>query len=716
MSRRRLPPRLAAAFLVVGSVALTATGPVAADAPATEVDATSSWAASRSLQQHFGVEAARRLLHGGDVFGSRDAYRDALRGVERAAAIGTPEAVAFLVQLLQDTHGVARTDARILLATTRALAPFAGQRAVARALAEGALNAATAPPTPPGGPGDAPGPPPRDPSRRARVELARGTAALALAATREAHAVDLLLAAARRAGPGRSAATLALSAAPPLVVVQPPALTPEAVALCATIGDLRTADAVLEASRSLDAPLRTAGLHALGPLGDTRGLGLAEAATHDDDAEVRQAATEALVELGSEGAARAVEALIVDDRTAERGIELSTRLSADSLVGALASRVRASSDLPLRKAAVTALGKQALAAAVTTLGDLLRDPLLAGDAAEALARSRSESAWSVIATALARPPERRLGARMAALRGVVTGDLPSGVARSLRELAGAADGADRAVGQAALVLLGRAAPEAGLADPDPRVRRAVAMACEPTERSAAERLLARVATETDGPTLLVLSGGLAAMDDEATTTRRLADRVREGGIDAPLSSLALARRAREEDQDAVAVALASPDPVLRAHVARGLASAAPPWSDGLLAQAYETEVNAAVRRSIIAALATRRRDGTVPLRERALDTAARLDPEAAIRTLADRALRGLPPPALPSRGGAVWLRVMTGAGTPPSRLVTGVVLRADGLAVPVAFDGDGYALLPAPDGPARLMLAPGVAAYEAPLP
>ena len=56
---------------------------------------------------------------------------------------------------------------------------------------------------------------------------------------------------------------------------------------------------------------------------------------------------------------------------------------------------------------------------------------------------------------------------------------------------------------------------------------------------------------------------------------------------------------------------------------------------------------------------------------------------------------------------------MDAAGLPPPSASYGLVVRADGLAVPIAFDDDGYAVVPAPRGPARLMLAPRLLAYEA---
>jgi hypothetical protein len=45
--------------------------------------------------------------------------------------------------------------------------------------------------------------------------------------------------------------------------------------------------------------------------------------------------------------------------------------------------------------------------------------------------------------------------------------------------------------------------------------------------------------------------------------------------------------------------------------------------------------------------------------------------------------------------------------------MVGALLRSDGLAVPIAFDLDGYAIVPGvPPGEGRLVLAPRVPAYQ----
>ncbi len=157
----------------------------------------------------------------------------------------------------------------------------------------------------------------------------------------------------------------------------------------------------------------------------------------------------------------------------------------------------------------------------------------------------------------------------------------------------------------------------------------------------------------------------------------------------------------------------SSDPLYRAHAARGLATTPQPWAAGRLAEAYEGEVDPGVRHAVLLALAARSADASILLRACTLDIAARLDPDASIRAVAERARRGLGVPGSAPPSDALWLRVMTRTGAPPSPPVAGLVVRADGLALPVLFDEDGYAVLPAPAGSARLLLAPRPHAYEA---
>jgi HEAT repeat protein len=679
---------------------------VARDAPADGGD-TSAPASPSALLQRFGVDVARRLVHGD---GSGEARADALRGIDRAAGIGTPDGVATLVQLLADPHGTARTDSVVLLAATRALAPFARQHPVGHALVDAVLNAPNLGAHPQSG--DPPGPGPSDGDWLPRVELARQTAALALARAGETLATEALVGAAGRSGVAQPAALRALTAFPPASFPVFVAVTPDAIGLVSTIGDLRASDVVLDATRSGDRATRIAAIASLGAFGDRRGIPLATAAVDDPDPLVRQAAARALVDLEAPAAAKAVANLVGDDETATVGVALAMRARGEDVVGALASRVRASSDLALRKDAIAALGRQEHGSALTALVDMLRDPVLAGDAGEAIARSRASGAWPIVATILAQPSTRRLGARMVALRGRLVGAPPREVLRALHAMARSGAPLDRSVAVGALVLLGGDAA-AWTRDPELLVRRAAFLSCEPTSAGSAALLGEAYRRETDPVTRLLLSRRLAVAGNDETTTE-LEDRVRAAGIDAPLAALTLARIGDDHQRGLIEEALASPDPLVRSHVARGLGESREPWALALLSEAYAVAIDTGARRAIVSALARRVDGADVVSRARVLDEAADFDPDDGIRAIADRARRGLPPPSDPAPGDVVWLRVMTDTGAPPPSPTAGVLLRSDGFALPVAFDDDGYALVPAPPGPARLVLAPRLPAYQAP--
>ena len=707
----------ASAWLVLVAIgSLTAvTTDAHADPP--RDDTTTAWSSSRALLQRFGIEDARRLLRGGDALDTNEAEADVLRGVDRAIGLGTEDGELLLVQLLADPRGIARLDSSVLLAATRALSPFARERAVSRVLTDAVLNAPSAS-TPVRVSSDDGGAVPRarDPERRGRIELARATAAIALARSGDETPMLALLAAARRGGASRMAATHALLAFPPVTLAHPAIETPECLTLLAALGDLRGRDLVLEALHSGDRAVRLAAVRATGPMGDRRGVPLLVVASTDVDASVREAATQALVELGVKDAALPVRKLIEDDATARAGVALAGRVPGEEVALALAARVRATSDLSLRRAAIAALGRHTEPSALTVLAALLADPVLEGDAAEAIARSPADGAWTVVQRTLRAPRSQRLGARMTALRGRVTGTVPREARDELSRLARATDPRDRASGLAARVLLGELSPAEGLSDPDPRVRRAVIGAADPTDEAHVAALEADLRVEKDPLSRLLLSRALAAGRLGLWTTTELRDHVHAGDLVAPLATMVLVRHADEKDRDFVTTALRSPDPLLRALAARGLGASNEGWALGLLAARYDREIDEGVRSEVAAAIAQRTQDQDAPLRAHVLEQAAFFDPAESIRTIALRGRLGLPPPVLPREPDTLWLRVMTEGGTAPESAAptTALVVRPDGLAIPVAFDDDGYALVPSPPGPARVLLAPSLESYEAP--
>ena len=179
--------------------------------------------------------------------------------------------------------------------------------------------------------------------------------------------------------------------------------------------------------------------------------------------------------------------------------------------------------------------------------------------------------------------------------------------------------------------------------------------------------------------------------------------------------MALARRSGDELTAQVDALLASSDPTLRAHVARGLGASHAHDAAGRLAQAYAFEPDVEVRRALVQALAARVDDAGAPARREALALAARLDPNRVVRDIAARAAEGTAPGRGPATDEVAWVRLLAAPGASLPPWTTGTLTCADGLSRPLVFDDDGYALVGGlPSGEARLRLASAVTAYESP--
>jgi len=744
MTARRRAPWLAAAIVV--ATAATALGqpvrrPFPVPVPPTPTATVTATAAapapssalesSHDLRARFGIEIANRLVHSGDP-------RERLQGIVRAGQLGSPEAVALLASAADPT-GSGRSDPRALIEIARALAPFAGQAAARSAL----LATVSAAPSarairlgdPGGDDGDAAG----------RLLLARQTAAMALASSGDARAIDGLLSVARTPGPSQPIAVQALTAHPPPPHVSLGStlllLTPQVIGMVVDLGDLRALPGLRQAGRASDAPTRAAALVALGEMGDGRAVELARLALAEREPRLRAAGAEALVLLDAPERLAAVEALIGDDATADAGVRLARRADGPGIARALAARAAAASDPELRAAAVFALGRSTAPDATRALAAFVKDPELQGDAAHALARSPHAGALAVIERMMAErsPAMRRLGVRAALVRALTRGERSGELLGVAEQLSASRDVTDRALAAFVKVALGELALARALAERDPAVRRAAAAASLAARSAASDALLLRAAArEHDATTRVVLFAGLAGGDpDGDVTTLTLAERAQAGEADAPLAAMALARRIDVKADAAVDALLASRDRVVRAHAARGLGASDAPDAVGRLAAAYTYEPDASVRAAIVAALAARTgpADAAAPARLETLGVAARLDPDRGVRFTAGRALGvdrdvraariSSSPPRPRDRDATdatevVWLRLVAlarpTAATPPAAIPSGMtatLVRADGLAIPVSFDDDGYALvLGVPPGEGRLVLAPRLPAYD----
>ncbi len=707
---------------------------------------TAALSGPNGLLGHFGADAAARLMRSPDA-------DERLRGVERAAATHTTQALALLERAeragggagldprLPD-EGIARRDSRALLAIVRGLAAWIdneGARATLQDIVH-ATNESLTPRSPAAA---------RDAATddAERVTLARQEAAIALAGSGNAVSLERLVASARSGGTEQEAALVALSVHPPSepVVLGGVALTtPATIALAVQIGDLRTLDAILGVMRASDPALRAAALRELAAAGDTRAADLARAALHDPDERVRIASVEALARLATPDAVPAVEALVGDDATALEGLRIAQSVQGEGITKAAAARAAATADPALRTAAIAVLGRQSTPWAVRALVALAAAPQLRGDAVGALARSPSpavlealqemaglRSAGESVNTAPAadRSAEslaawRRLAARAYFVRRFVRGDRSPPLDGLLEGLAASRDPRDWAVGIEALVALGERRVDASLSDADAHVRRAAVMgALGNWDASTAARLVARGAIEPDEATRRVLALGWAEAGADRVPTPVLVERANAGGPDAPMAAFALARRSDETLDAQVESLLRARDPVLRAETARGLGLTPAADAVGRLMQAYAWEVDARVRRAIVSALAVRvahEAPGAQAAREGVLNLTARLDPDPVVRWTASAAAARSATAQTPvesDRREVAWIRLVAaeGAAAPLDR--TALLVPSGAGALPIVFDEEGYALIPGVSpGIARLRLAPEAPSYSAPAP
>jgi HEAT repeat protein len=429
---------------------------------------------------------------------------------------------------------------------------------------------------------------------------------------------------------------------------------------------------------------------------------------------LRAAAGEVFILLGAPERFKATQAIVADDATVGIGLKLAERVFNPEITKLVSDRANTHPDRELRIAAVHALGRSPDPGAAKALvaPQLLGDNELAYHAIAALSRSPARNANALIGGLL---PTRlsSYAVRAYVVRALVRGERLSSSDDAIFRLAASAQPNERALGVFAKIALGEATVADYIDDKDARVRRAAAMgSLAVPERDAAERnrlLIRRLTHEQDPVTRQVLSIGLLGGDpDQTVTTSTLVDRTESGGGDAALATYALARRADTALARKVSQLLAAKDPVVRAHAARGLGEAVLPDATGRLADLYLVETDVDVRRAAVGALAMREKDASAPARKNALAIASELDPDGTVRQGARRAMNGATSPyAPPAISECAWLRLTLDSGGQPGEAFVGSIVRSDGLAVPIVFDEEGFAVVPGlPPGEARLVLAP----------
>jgi HEAT repeat protein len=651
-----------------------------------------------SLNDHFGFPVAKRLLDSTDP-------NARLRGIERAAAVGTPEAIERLRQLGEGAAN-GRGDPREAIALVRALAQFSDQVPVRVVLAKFVDASSMSGGFPVLGRGGALN---DDNDSSMRFELARQTAARALAQSGQTIELTDALSGKHGAAAVEAARNALVSVPLPPSFALPNAAFSRvsAIDLVGALGDARAAAALRISSHSPESAVRAAAIEALGELMDDASLPIARDALADKSPRVRVAGAHALAMFGAPERFKAVQALIDDDVTLDAGVELAEETQNPDITKSLAQRLATSTSIDLKRSIVAALGRADSIDALKVLAAFVKDADIGSDAARAIAASPNSDAMRIIEKMIADKSLLRLGVRAYVVRRAASGETSSVGEDAVSELSKSRDGNERALGIFGQLLAGKNDLESALGDRDARVRRAAELAALDAQYHDHRKiLLDRLPSEKDdGVRQLAFIALLDADARSHVPTLQLVDRATSGGVDSPLATLARAARKTENAGAGVSSALSAIDPTIRAHAALGLGSSAAPDATGMLAAAYAYEVDASVRRAIITAMTV-----ALPLdsifRKSTLRLAATLDPDRPTRMIAARALQSLTPLS-PARTQIAWIRldIENGAKMPSGML--GAVLRSDGIAVPVAFDDDGFALVPGmPLGPARLVLAP----------
>jgi hypothetical protein len=602
---------LGARALVAAALCLTGQALAAGEGSEEERRGTPNQPQYPWLSDRFGIEPLTSQL-------TAPRLQERLAAIQRLARLGTPPALHRLLASALERR--AQLGAREWLTLVRALAPH-GRDDEARVVLALAM---TQRPAEVGGPAEA-----------ALFELARGTAALALAATGSESALRVLGASLRAGGAGARLAADALLEYPPSDLER----------LLAAPGEPS-----VELARWL------------GALGDQRAFHPLRAWVRGESAEVRAAAALALTELGAletvplarqwlgsgvpvlERAALEILEL-TQQREAAPALERELARQSDSLEGwRRALQFPSAELLPLAQggdaqgASWTLLGRIGGADAARALAAGLSRPGSAFAAAHALSRQPGSAAHGVLARALDERVALAVSSRAAALRTALWGERFAALPARLAELRAAKLPAERAAAAWGASLGGSGAALAELGSGDPaRVEAAAnnALWFDDVVFAGAGELL-RSAPPGRARSAFVFAL-LHPSGRREVSSSLLESLVLEAGAAAPLALRVLASRSESRFESFAEAFLSHPDAVLRAHVARGLGESGRAAALGLLARSFEFEVDPSVRQAIVRGLSGRRG----PTVEQTLKLAAGLDPDATVRAAAQLALSGV---------------------------------------------------------------------------
>lgn len=617
-----------------------------------------------------------------------------VRGFERLGEVGTPAAMELLAKSLEPGGAAKGFEER--LTVVRALASRAGEDAPRQALARAMSSSAS-------GRADDAG-----------ETLVRDAAALALARSVHEQALEILGKALRQEGPVAASAARALIAHPPRdlgpILAARGAPTRALVEVLEALGDQRAFATLRSWVKHGSPELRGQAATALTRLGDYETVELARywLGKRKQEPALVAAATRILVLARAPEAGRAVASLLASEPSSELGLELLRSSRSVELLPILTRRlgVTDESGAPFLLGAVGRIGTSG---AVELLAKELGHPGRGAAAAYALATCPGRDARDRLAEALGTPATRRHAARAAVVREAVLGDTTAGLDTALAALLASRDDADRAAGAWGRAV--RDPEEAGrlIRHADPIVARAAARSA--LDERGATVAADRLATESDALTRSALAIALAReASARRVPTRVVVDLIEAGGGAAAMAAKALAARDGEGERTQVERLARSGDPLIRAHVALGLADSREPSAVGLLRDMYRFEQDADVRHAVVVALsrrAERAREGTLAL-------AAALDGDDRVRSAARLALRGSRLSPLPRGRGALWMTLVDpdAKKSAPAQARLGT---PSGAALPVVADPDGaVVMIGLPEGPLSLRLAAAAELGHAP--
>jgi len=625
-----------------------------------------------SLLDRVGLQPLERALRSGT-----SAERE--RAFARLGEFGTTRALELLIRAL-DANGAAQSPRERLVAV-RVLANHVREANVRECLVRVMTGISTS-------------------AERAEPlqGLLRDTAALALVRGGPL-ALEALGRALKQSGRVAQAAAAALVAHPPddlsALVRAHLAPTPELVEALEQLGDERAFELLRDIVRRGTPELRGQAAVALTRLGNFETVALAKRwLTPNTPLELLLAALEILLLADERVEPSAVARLLQDEGSRARALALLTSApgaTRDALLIPLLSQAERR-ELPSIIAALGASGGPQAMAALAQLGH----GESADAAAYALSLSPAPYADTLLAHWLTQPESRRRAARAAALRVARSGGAVAGLTPTLETLLRSNDSRDRAVGAFGLALQDRKRAAALLADKDPVIVQAAARVAPfvGAARVAAWHLVNT--TQSDNREQLAI----ALLDPEARAevpTQMLLDLATANGAAAPIAWFALGARDAPSLRDRLLTGLGSPDPLVRAQTALGLAESRDPSALGVLENAYRFEFDGNVRRAIVQAIARR----PERVRRRALELARWLDPDPQVREIARLAASGVTPTSWTGGHAALWLATQGG-----SKMARAVVRLPGGLAVPVLADPEGViALSRLPEGPVSISLA-----------